>query len=137
MTAKQVSGDPRGAPAHAATSGGFKPAADYVEGELDINQYLVRNPLATFFFAVEGDLMRQLEICDGDVLVVDRSITARHGHFVVAFVDGERLVRQLYSKKGRTELRAGDSVHKPIVVEEGTGCDLWGVVVGKFKRVPA
>ena len=73
-------------------SAGFpSPAADYEDARLDINDYLVRNPVSTFFFAVQGDSMQGAEIFDGDILVVDRSIRARHGHVVVAFINGERL----------------------------------------------
>lgn len=118
------------------SAGGFKPAADYVEGELDITQYLVRNPLATFFFRVEGNDLKEEGVTDGDTLVVDRSITPRHGHIVVAFVEGERLVRKLHSAGARVELRSGGST-PPVQVDDSTGCDIWGVVVGRFKRIPA
>lgn len=76
-------------------SAGFpSPAADYEDKRLDINEYLIRNPVSTFFFAVEGDSMEGAEIFDGDILVVDKSIRPRHGHIVIAFVDGERLVKR-------------------------------------------
>lgn len=40
-------------------SAGFpSPAADYEDKRLDINDYLVRNPVSTFFFPVEGDSMQ-------------------------------------------------------------------------------
>lgn len=136
MSAKNTSGGDAPGHAPAATSGGFTPAADYIEGDLDINQYLVRNALATFFFAVVGDAMRELGVSTGDILVVDRSITARHGHIVVAFIDGERLVKQLHVAGERVELRSGPGT-KTIVVQEATGCDIWGVAVGKFRRIPA
>lgn len=68
-------------------SAGFpSPAADYEESRLDINEYLVRNPVSTFFFPVQGDSMEGAEIFDGDILVVDKSVRPRHGHIVVAFV---------------------------------------------------
>ncbi len=61
-------------------SAGFpSPAADYEEKPLDINEYLIRNPVSTFFFPVQGDSMQGAEIFDGDILVDDRSIKARHG----------------------------------------------------------
>lgn len=124
------------APPPAASSCGFTLAADYVEGELDINRYLVRNPLATFFFAVEGDTLVEHGIRAGDVLVVDRSITPRQGHIVVAFTDGERLVGQLHNAGGRVELLAGGG--QPAVrASETSGLDIWGVVIGQFKRIPA
>ena len=44
-------------------SAGFpSPAADYEDKRLDINEYLVRNPVSTFFFSVQGDSMEGAEI---------------------------------------------------------------------------
>ena len=117
-------------------SAGFpSPAADYEEPRLDINEYLVRNPVSTFFFPVEGDSMEGAEIFAGDVLVVDRSVEPRHGHVVVAFVDGERLVKRLHCCGGRVALVAENTKYPPIVVKEGVELTVWGVVVGKFKRM--
>ncbi|HPQ44615.1 MAG TPA: S24 family peptidase [Syntrophales bacterium] len=33
------------------------PAEDYIEGTLDLNQYLVKHPVATFFVRVSGNSM--------------------------------------------------------------------------------
>lgn len=118
-------------------SAGFpSPAADYETQRLDINDYLVRNPTATFFFQVEGDSMQGADIYDGDILVVDRSITPVHGHLVVAFVDGERLVKRLYHRGGRVALEAENPAYPTLEITEGRELTLWGVVVGKFKRLP-
>jgi DNA polymerase V len=117
-------------------SAGFpSPAADYVDTRLDINEYLVRNPVSTFFFPVEGDSMEGAEIFDGDILVVDRSIKARHGHIVIAFIDGERLVKRLYDRAGKLALVAENPKYPPLVVREGNELSVWGVVVGRFKRM--
>ncbi len=117
-------------------SAGFpSPAADYVDSRLDINEYLVRNPVSTFFFPVEGDSMEGAEIFDGDILVVDRSIKARHGHIVIAFIDGERLVKRLYDRAGKLALVAENPKYPPLIVREGNEFSVWGVVVGRFKRM--
>jgi DNA polymerase V len=117
-------------------SAGFpSPAADYLDSRLDINEYLVRNPVSTFFFPVEGDSMEGAEIFDGDILVVDRSIKARHGHIVIAFIDGERLVKRLYDRAGKMALVAENPKYPPLVVREGNELTVWGVVVGRFKRM--
>ena len=117
-------------------SAGFpSPAADYVDSRLDINEFLVRNPVSTFFFPVEGDSMEGAEIFDGDILVVDRSIKARHGHIVIAFIDGERLVKRLYDRAGKMALVAENPKYPPLVVREGNELTVWGVVVGRFKRM--
>lgn len=116
-------------------SAGFpSPAADYEDKRLDINDYLVRNPVSTFFFTVEGDSMEGAEVFHGDMLVVDRSIEARHGHIVVAFVGGERLVKRLYHRHGRLALLAENPAYPPLEIHDGSELVIWGVVTGKFKR---
>lgn len=116
-------------------SAGFpSPAADYEDQRLDINEYLVRNPVSTFFFSVEGDSMQGAEIFDGDILVVDKSIRPRHGQIVVAFIDGQRLVKRLYRRNGRVALLAENPLYPPLEIREDQELLVWGVVVGKFKR---
>jgi DNA polymerase V len=80
------------------------PAEDYAEGGLNVHSYLVRNPVATFFFPVRGDSMQGAQIVDGDILVLDRRITLVDGHAVVAFVQDERLVKSLRLQRGRMAL---------------------------------
>lgn len=119
-------------------SAGFpSPAADYEESRLDINEYLVRNPVSTFFFPVQGDSMVGAEIHDGDILVVDKSVRACHGHIVIAFIDGQRLVKRLYNRAGRVALLAENPCYQPLEIKEGMELLVWGVVVGKFKRFGA
>lgn len=117
-------------------SAGFpSPAADYEDKQLDINEYLIRNPVSTFFFLVQGNSMEGAEIFDGDILVVDRSVRPRHGHVVVAFVNGERLVKRLYRRAGRVALVAENPAYPPLDIQDGMELEVWGVVVGKFKRL--
>ena len=116
-------------------SAGFpSPAADYEDNRLDINDYLVRNPVSTFFFSVEGDSMQGAEIFAGDILVVDKSIRPRHGQIVVAFVDGQRLVKRLYRRNGRVALLAENPLYPPLEIGEDQELLVWGVIIGKFKR---
>ena len=122
----------------AKVSAGFpSPAADYEDKRLDINEYLIRNPVSTFFFPVQGDSMQGAEIFDGDILVVDRSIKASHGHIVIAFVDGQRLVKRLYQRAGRVALLAENPAYPPLEIRDGMELLIWGVVTGKFKRFGA
>src|SRR5829696_1849921 len=59
------------------------PADEYVESQIDLNEWLVRNRLATYIVRVEGDSMAG-EINSGDRLIVDRSLEPRHRDVVVA-----------------------------------------------------
>lgn len=77
----------------AKVSAGFpSPAADYEDKRLDINEHLIRNPVSTFFFPVQGDSMQGAEIFDGDILVVDRSIKAMHGQATTCVADGRNIL---------------------------------------------
>lgn len=119
-------------------SAGFpSPAADYEDRRLDLNEYLIRNPVSTFFFPVAGDSMEGARIFDGDVLVVDRSARPRDGSVVVAFVDGERLVKRLRMRNGRVALVAENPAYPTIEAREDGEMSVWGVVVGVFRKIPA
>ena len=48
--------------------------------------------------------MRDAGIFDGDVLVVDKAVTAKNGHVVVAVIDGEFVCKQLQLRAGRMKL---------------------------------
>ena len=66
-------------------SAGFpSPADDYKEKKLDLNELLIKQPEATFFVKASGDSMIGAGIHDGDMLIVDRSITASDGRIVIS-----------------------------------------------------
>ncbi|ELD5979715.1 translesion error-prone DNA polymerase V autoproteolytic subunit [Salmonella enterica] len=71
------------------------PAQDYVEDRLDLNKLLIKHPSATYFIKVGGESMHGAGISDGDLLVVDRSLSAIHGDIVIAAVSGEFTVKEL------------------------------------------
>lgn len=81
--------------AEQSVKAGFpSPAQDYMEGEIDLNDILVRHREATFYVRVSGDSMKDAGIFDGDLAVVDRQIEPSNGNFVIAFVDGEFTIKQ-------------------------------------------
>ncbi len=71
----------------------------------------------------------------GDILVVDRSLTARHGHIVVAFVGSERLVKRLSLRGGKGMLVAANPRYPAIEINPEDPATIWGVVTGKFARI--
>ena len=77
------------------------PADDYLEGALDLNAHLVREPSATFFVRAQGESMIGSGIHDGDLLVVDRSMQASDGKVVIVSVNGELTVKRLSRRKGK------------------------------------
>lgn len=104
------------------------PADDYLEGALDLNRHLIRNPVATFFLRVSGESMTGAGIFPDDLLIVDRSVEPRSGHIVIAILDGEMTVKRLWIEKGRVELRAENDAFPPIRLSGVMDLDIWGVV---------
>ncbi len=104
------------------------PADDYVEKDLDLNEYLVGNPAATFFVRVAGDSMIDAGIHHGDILIVDRSLDAEPGRVVIAVVEGEMLVKRLRRLRGRLALLSENENYPPVEIREGVELAVWGVV---------
>ena len=120
--------------AHRVPAGFPSPATDYAEDGLDLNGYLVQHPAATFLFSVQGHSMQGAGILDGDKVVVDRSVPARHGHIVIAVVDGEFTLKRLYQRHNRLELHPDNPDFQPIRLTPGKQLEIWGVVIGAVRR---
>ncbi len=113
----------------AKISAGFpSPAEDYIERKLDLNEYLIKNPSATFFVKVSGNSMINAGINDGDILVVDRSHDAADNRIVIAVVNGEFTVKRLLKKNSKMFLMPENENFKPIEINETMEASIWGVV---------
>jgi DNA polymerase V len=110
------------------------PAQDYVEKTLDLNELCIRHPAATFFVRVEGDSMIDAGILPGDVLVVDRSLTAKHDDIVVASVDGDFTVKTLITRP-RIALEPANKAYKAIEFVDGNELEIFGVVTSVVRKV--
>ena len=110
------------------------PADDYVESQIDLNEWLVRNRLATFIVRVEGDSMSG-EIHSGDRLIVDRSLEPRHRDVVVACVGGEMTVKRLLIEDGRRLLAADNPDYPAVELNGDEELIVWGVVTHSIHRV--
>ncbi|MEI8073398.1 MAG: translesion error-prone DNA polymerase V autoproteolytic subunit [Bacteroidota bacterium] len=113
-----------------ANATGFGAAADdYMERGIDLNEQLIRNKPATFFFRMNSDAMIGAGIYHGDTLIVDRSIKAVNGKVIVAVINGELLVRRLQTQIKGITLIAENKKYGHIQIEEFSNYSAWGVVV--------
>lgn len=110
------------------------PADDYLERSLDLHELLVEHPEATFFVRVQGDSMTGAKMHSGDILIVDRSLTAAHGKIVVALLNGEFTVKRLVRKGQKLYLAAENPCYPPIEVTEESDFQVWGVVTYVIHR---
>ena len=108
---------------------GFPSAADdYIEARLDLNEHLLKHKEATFFLRVKGDSMTGANIHDRNLLIVDRSVEAKHNDIVVAVVNGELTVKRLYKRRGVVKLLAENAGYPEIIAKAGHELTVWGVV---------
>lgn len=112
------------------------PAKDYQEDVIDLSQYLVQHPSATFYFRVSGDSMINANIPNGALLVVDRAIKPVSGMIVLAVVNGEFTVRRIVQTRKALVLHPENPMYKPLTVTGEMNMQVWGVVtaaVVKYK----
>lgn len=106
------------------------PAMDYMEERIDLVKELVPNPLSTFYAACEGDSMVDAHIPPNAILVIDKSLTARSGDIVVAYLSGGYTVKYLKLIAGKCFLvpaNAAKNYPKTEVTPE-MEMIIWGVV---------
>jgi DNA polymerase V len=112
------------------------PAEDLGAQRIDLTQMLIVHPQATYFLRASGHSMIGAGIFDKDILVVDRAITPRHNHVVVAIVDGDFTVKYLVQRLGRVKLKSANPTFADIIPKEGQTIEVWGVVTTTIKQFP-
>ena len=111
-------------------SAGFpSPAEDYIELGIDLNKYLIKNPISTFFLRVSGNSMNNAGIYNNDLLIIDRSIDPNPGHVVVALLDGEFTLKRLIKEKDNYYLKADKENYPAISIYEYLDIHIWGVAI--------
>ena len=112
-----------------SVSAGFpSPAEDFMDLELNLQDYLIQHPSATFCVRVTGDSMIKAGISSGDVMIVDRSLETKDGNIVLAVINGEFTVKRIKKKKDQLLLIPENPRFPPIVVNAEMDFKVWGVV---------
>ncbi len=117
-------------------SAGFpSPAEDFLDRKLDLNEYLIRNPSATFLVRVNGNSMVNAGISDGDILIVDRSVEATDGKVVIGIINGEFIVKRILKKRKKLYLNPENEKFTTIEITEDMDFKTWGVVVYTIHKI--
>ena len=113
-----------------SVSAGFpSPADDYTEENIDLNEHLISNPSSTFFLRVKGDSMINAGIKDKDLIIVDKSLTAKPGNIIIAMVDGEFTIKRLSIKNDELYLKAENHNYPDFRFKNHIDVQIWGVVI--------
>lgn len=112
------------------------PAQDYTSDAINLGKILVKDSETTFYARVDGNSMRDAGICDGDLVVIDKSIEASDGDVVAAFIDGEFTLKRFHVdvNEGCAWLLPANSDFKPIKVTTDNNFMVWGVMTFCIKR---
>ena len=113
------------------------PAQDYMSTSIDLNRELVRHKETTFYARVSGNSLIDAGISDGDIIIIDKSLEAVNGDYVVAFIDGEFTLKefQFDNKEQCAWLIPYNKEFKPIKVTADNDFVVWGVVTYTIKKM--
>lgn len=121
--------------ADAGIRAGFpSPAQDYISESIDLNKELIEHPASTFYAKVMGDSMADEGITEGDILVIDKSITPEHGDLAVCCLDGEFTLKRLnFVSNSCLYLMPSNRKYKPIEITKDNSFMVWGIVLYTIK----
>jgi DNA polymerase V len=111
------------------------PAADHAHQRIDLNDHLLLHREASFLFRIKGSSMTGVGIFDGDTIIVDRSIDAKHNHIVLAVVDDDFTVKRLYKRGKVIKLLSENPEFSPIEFKDGQELRIWGVVTFNLRKL--
>ena len=121
--------------AEGVAAGFPSPATGDLNGTLDLNRLCIAHPAATYFVRARGDSMVGAGIDDGDILVVDRSLTPTNRRIIIASVNGEFTVKRFEKTASRMRLLPENPAYKPITITPELGAEFFGVVTFIIKKV--
>ena len=111
------------------------PAADSMEGVVDLNEHLVHHPAATFIVRVSGDSMSGAGILDGDLALVDRALVPQHNDVVIAVLNGDITLKRLHTAGKRIMLKPENPKYPPILLCDDSELVIWGVVSSIIRQL--
>ena len=95
----------------------------YYSSALSLEKHLVPSPASTYYAEVEGS--------KGDILIVDKSVEPLDGMSVVAYINGEFILKSYSIIDGKAMLTAEDSA----AIEPNETNTIWGVVRYYIKKL--
>ncbi len=108
------------------------PAEEETVDLMSLDEYLISNPDATFLLKVEGDSMTEAGIMPGDLVLVQKNVSPKHGDIVIACVDTEWTLKYFEKDKNKIQLRAANKKYPLIHPKEEL--IIGGVVIANVRK---
>jgi SOS regulatory protein LexA len=93
---------------------GFPSAVDEVLETLNLESYLIKKKGETYMVEVDGQSMIDAHIEDGDIVIAERSNTARDKQIVIAQIDGEHTLKYFRTDGKKSWLEPANKKFKPM-----------------------
>lgn len=117
-------------------SAGFpSPADDFKEMRISLDKELVKNKESTFYARINGNSMENAGLEDGDLIIIDRSLSSENNKIAVCFIDGEFTVKRIVKKNGKIYLKPENNAYESIEIKEENNLILWGIVTYVIKSL--
>lgn len=106
---------------------------DFIELKIDLNRDLIQHPSSTFFAKVSGESMIDEGIYDGDLIIIDRSLTPKDGDIAVCVIESEYTIKRIKIESNCYWLISTNKNDKPILITEDNQYLIWGIVAHSIK----
>ena len=94
--------------------------------------YLIPNKKEVFTLRVDGTSMINAGIHDGDIVIVQRQVTANNGDMVVAMTeDNEVTLKTFYKENGYFRLQPENDTMQPIILDK---VSIIGKAIGLYRK---
>ena len=115
------------------TAGSPIEAIENPEEYFSLPALLVPKKKEVFTLLVDGESMIEAGILDGDIVIVERTNTARNGEIVVAMTeDNEVTLKTFYKEKDHFRLQPQNSTMEPIILNN---VFILGKAIGLYRKI--
>jgi SOS regulatory protein LexA len=94
------------------------PAEEETLDMMSLDDYLIEKKEATYLLRVQGDSMIEAGICEGDMVIAERTTQAKVDDIVIAEVDGGWTMKYLKQKGGQYYLEPANKKYSSIMPTE-------------------
>lgn len=99
---------------------------------VSLDDYMIGNREATYLLTVQGDSMKDAGIQEGDLVIVERTTTAKEGDIVIAELDGDWTMKYLRKGKVGFFLEAANDAYPNLYPSEDL--KIGGIVKGVLRK---
>lgn len=93
---------------------GFPSDVEELKDTINIDDYLINRKENSYMLTVDGNSMIDAHIADGDMVLVEKTNTAKDGQIVIANVDGEFTMKYFKKNGDKVWLEPANKDFKPI-----------------------